>query len=67
VWALESGAGLHLPQASADGVDRAVTALADPVYRAAIADRCRQLARPNGAAAAMAAVEDLIGMAGDRR
>jgi UDP:flavonoid glycosyltransferase YjiC (YdhE family) len=62
VWARESGAGLCLPEATAAGVDRVVTVLADPVRREGIARRCRELARPNGAAAAMAAVEELIGL-----
>ena len=61
VWAEESGVGLCVSEVSEAGVDRAVTALADPVRREGFARRCRELARPNGAAAAMAAVQDLVG------
>jgi UDP:flavonoid glycosyltransferase YjiC (YdhE family) len=63
VWAQEAGVGLCLREVTDAEVDRAVTALADPIRRAAFAQRCHEVARPNGAVAAMAAVEDLIGVA----
>lgn len=62
VWAEESGVGLCVREVVESEVDRAVTALADPVRREGFAARCRELARPNGAGAAMAAVEELIGL-----
>ena len=61
VWAEEAGVGLRVRDVSPAQVDRAVTALADPAQRAGFAARCRELAQPNGAGAAMAAVEELIG------
>ena len=50
-------------EASEHEVNRVVTTLADPVRRAALAARCVEVAQPNGAVAAMAAVETLLGLA----
>jgi UDP:flavonoid glycosyltransferase YjiC (YdhE family) len=63
VWAEEVGVGLWVREVSGAQVDRAVTALADPARRAGFAARCRELAQPNGAGAAMRAVEELVGLA----
>ena len=59
-WAQEAGVGLCLTEVTEAEVDRVVTALADPTRRDGFAVRCRELARPNGAAAAMRAVEQLV-------
>ena len=59
-WAAGSGAALCLEDVTPDAVDEAVTLLADPEGRAALAARCREVARPNGARDAMAAVEDVV-------
>jgi UDP:flavonoid glycosyltransferase YjiC (YdhE family) len=59
-WAAEAGAALCLEDVTADAVDEAVTRLADDAGRAALAARCREVAQPNGARAAMAAVEDVL-------
>jgi UDP:flavonoid glycosyltransferase YjiC (YdhE family) len=59
-WAAGAGAALCLTDVTAETVDEAVTALADPSARAAFAARCREVARPNGAGAAMAAIEALV-------
>lgn len=60
-WAQEVGAALHLDTVSANDVDHAVGALSDPTHRNRLRARCAELARPNGAAAAMRLVEDLTG------
>jgi UDP:flavonoid glycosyltransferase YjiC (YdhE family) len=62
LWAQEAGAGLAVREVSEAEVDRVVTALAEPQRRTGFARRCREVAQPNGAAAAMAAVEELIGL-----
>jgi UDP:flavonoid glycosyltransferase YjiC (YdhE family) len=59
-WAADAGAALCLEEVTPDAVDEAVTLLADLDGRAALAARCREVARPNGARDAMAAVEDVV-------
>jgi UDP:flavonoid glycosyltransferase YjiC (YdhE family) len=61
-WAADADAALCLHEVTEATVDAAVTALADPGTRAGFAARCRELARPNGARDAMAAVERLVGV-----
>lgn len=61
-WAEQAGVGLCVDEVTEAQVDRVVTALADPVRRLRLASRCGELAQPNGAGAAMAAVESLLGL-----
>jgi UDP:flavonoid glycosyltransferase YjiC (YdhE family) len=63
-WAADAGAALCLTSVTPGTVDAAVSALADPASRAAFAARCREVARPNGARDAMAAVEGVVSGAG---
>jgi UDP:flavonoid glycosyltransferase YjiC (YdhE family) len=63
-WAAGAGAALCLADVSAAAVDEAVSLLADDASRAALAARCRELAQPNGARDAMAAVEGVVTGAG---
>lgn len=58
-WAARVGAGLVMDTVTPEQADRAVRVLADTDRRRRIADRCAELARPNGAGEAMAAVEAL--------
>ena len=58
-WADQVGAGLSLPVVTGPSVDAAVGRLLDRQERDRMAQRCRQLRQPNGAAAAMAAVQSL--------
>ena len=58
-WADQVGAGLSLPAVTGPSVDVAVSRLLDRQERDRMARRCRQLRQPNGAAAAMAAVQSL--------
>jgi len=60
-WAAEVGASLCLTDVTAATVDAAVSRVCDPAVRVALAAACRRVARPNGAGAAMAAVEELVG------
>jgi UDP-N-acetylglucosamine:LPS N-acetylglucosamine transferase len=59
-WAAEAGAALCLQEVTAAAVDEAVGTLADPAGRRPLAARCREVARPNGAKEAMAAIEGLL-------
>lgn len=59
-WAQRAGAGLHLTELTPPAVDAMVEVMADPVRRGRMAQRCRELRRPNGAGAAMAAVAGLL-------
>jgi UDP:flavonoid glycosyltransferase YjiC (YdhE family) len=61
VWAAQAGVGLCLREVTEAEVDRVVGVLADAERRAGFARRCQEVARPNGAGPAMAAVEQLIG------
>jgi UDP:flavonoid glycosyltransferase YjiC (YdhE family) len=63
-WAGAQGAAIDLPVVTPEAVDDAVGALVDDGRRAALAARCRELARPNGAGQAMAKIEELIGVRG---
>jgi UDP:flavonoid glycosyltransferase YjiC (YdhE family) len=63
-WAAEAGAALCVAEVNAATVDAAVSQLCDTAVRAGLAAACRRVARPNGAAAAMAAVEELLGVSG---
>jgi hypothetical protein len=63
-WAADTGAALCLEDVTPEAVDGAVTLLADAGGRAGLAARCREVARPNGARDAMAAVEGLVAGAG---
>jgi hypothetical protein len=60
VWAQEAGVGLAVREVTDAEVDRAVTVLAEPTRRQDMAVRCTQVGQPNGAVAAMAAVEELV-------
>ncbi len=62
-WAERAGVGLAVGEVTYVEVDRVVSVLADPAHRAGLAQRCREVARGNGAGEAMAAVERLIGLA----
>ncbi len=59
-WAQESGAGLCLPEVTPATVDAVAERLTDPAVRAALAARCLELRRPNGAGEAMAAVARML-------
>ncbi|MFN8076542.1 MAG: glycosyltransferase [Kineosporiaceae bacterium] len=59
-WAAREGAAVHLRRTDADGVAEALDVLLDAGARAALRRRCAEIAQPNGAAAAMAAVEGLL-------
>lgn len=59
-WAQRAGAGLHLTELTPPAVDAMVEVMADPVQRGRMAQRCRELRRPNGAGDAMAAVAGLL-------
>ena len=59
-WAAAEGAALCLTEVTAGTVQAAVDRLADPACRERLAARCRALARPNGAAAGMAAIEGML-------
>jgi hypothetical protein len=63
-WAAGAGAALCLEEVTDAAVDAAVEQLADPSARAALAARCREVAQPNGARDAMAAVEGVVTGAG---
>jgi UDP:flavonoid glycosyltransferase YjiC (YdhE family) len=63
-WAAAAGASLCLEDVTATTVDEAVSRLADPASRATLAARCDEVAQPNGAGAAMAAVETVVTGAG---
>jgi len=65
-WAADVGAALCLTEVTERTVDDAVSRLSDPAGRAALAARCREVARPNGASAGMAAIEALITSGGAR-
>jgi UDP:flavonoid glycosyltransferase YjiC (YdhE family) len=58
-WAARVGAGLVMDTVTPEQADRVVRVLADADRRQEIADRCTELARPNGAGEAMAAIEAL--------
>lgn len=59
-WAADVGAALCVEEVTPDAVDAAVGTLADAAGRHRLAARCRQVARPNGARDAMAAIEGLL-------
>ncbi len=59
-WAQRAGVGLHLTELTPPAVDAMVEVMADRVRRERMAQRCRELRRPNGAAEAMAAVSGLL-------
>ena len=59
-WAAEQGAALCLSEVSAATVDAAVARLSDPAGRLPLVAACGRVARPNGAPAAMAAIEELL-------
>ncbi len=59
-WAAEAGVALCLEQVSPATVDAAVSQLCDLDVRTRLTAACRQVARPNGAGPAMAAVEELL-------
>jgi UDP:flavonoid glycosyltransferase YjiC (YdhE family) len=58
-WAQRAGAAVDVPDVTVEAVDAAVTLLADPARREALARTCRAASRGNGAGAAMAAIEEL--------
>jgi UDP:flavonoid glycosyltransferase YjiC (YdhE family) len=59
-WAQRTGAGLALTEICEAEVDRVVSVLADPVRRSRLAARCAEVARPNGACAAITAVQAML-------
>lgn len=59
-WAAQAGVGIDLPALDAAGVQRVVDELGDPQRRADMAANLARVRRPNGAAAAQAAVEGLL-------
>lgn len=59
-WVERVGAGLHVPALDAEGVDRIVRTLSEPLERERMAGRALEVDRPNGAAAAQALVEELL-------
>lgn len=59
-WAAQAGVGIDLPALDAAGVRRVVDELGHPQRRAAMAANLTRVRRPNGAAAAQAAVEGLL-------
>jgi UDP:flavonoid glycosyltransferase YjiC (YdhE family) len=59
-WAAAAGAALCVERPTAGSVDEAVERLVDVRNRSELSARCRALSRPNGAQAAMAAVEQLL-------
>lgn len=63
-FAADRGLGLSVLDVRPDAVDAAVSELLDPDRRAAMAQACRDTARPGGAAEAMAAVVRLLEVRG---
>ena len=59
-WAAQAGVGIDLPALDTAGVQRVVDELGDPQRRADMAANLARVRRPNGAAAAQAAVEGLL-------
>ncbi len=51
-WAATEGAAIAVEGPEAAGLEEALGELLDPARRVRLADRCRELARPNGAVAA---------------
>ncbi len=61
-WAHQVGAALFLDPMSPENIDHVVGALSDPRRQERLRTRCAELARPNGAGAAMSLVEVLAGL-----